>query len=186
MLKTAIFYKYLRKEFIIARSTDYDDIKRHVDNIILDKKTGNIVCALDETTDLENVREKKEEVSKMNEEHGASLKYGLKYEEEIFKSPGKREVKNTPKVREIPDIPLFYLSIPYEFVEGGMSSFETHLEKVSDMEYKLYKSFVDLMRDQIKHFPYSRSNQNTRTNLSNFSRESFPKFEQTEKTLYNR
>jgi len=57
-LKTVIFYKFLKDGFYVTRSSRYDDIKNGIDNIILDKKTGNIICALDEvgTTSEEKLK----------------------------------------------------------------------------------------------------------------------------------
>jgi len=62
--KNVIFAKNLGKDFIVVRTSLYDDIKNKVDNLILEKETGNLVCALDEVADISEQRleEKKNKV----------------------------------------------------------------------------------------------------------------------------
>lgn len=68
MLKTTVFAKGLGQEFIVARTSRYDDIKNNIDNVILEKETGNIICALDEAGGTMNVRyqEKVEKIMARN------------------------------------------------------------------------------------------------------------------------
>ena len=49
MLSFAIFTKNLpRDEFVVVRSSSHDDRVNKVDTLILDRKTGALVCAFDE------------------------------------------------------------------------------------------------------------------------------------------
>jgi hypothetical protein len=50
VLKTIVFYKFLNEKFIIVRTSSYDDVQNHVDNLIVEKETGNIVCAFYEVS----------------------------------------------------------------------------------------------------------------------------------------
>ena len=48
MLACAILAKNLGEEFIVVRASRHDDRFSNVDTIILDKQTGDLVCAFDE------------------------------------------------------------------------------------------------------------------------------------------
>ena len=92
MLKTAIFSKFLGKDFIVARSSLYDDVKNNIDNVILEKETGNLICALDEAGESsgKGYEEKKTKVLERNrQENGGSLKYGFKLEKD---REGKKKI----------------------------------------------------------------------------------------------
>lgn len=63
-LKTVIFNKFLGKDSIVVRSSEYDDIINGVDNILIDKKTGKTICAFDEVCDInrEIFKKKREKI----------------------------------------------------------------------------------------------------------------------------
>lgn len=149
MLKTAIFQKNLGEGFVAVRSSGYDDIKNGVDNLILEKKTGNIVCALDEVAGR-GVESKENKVSEINKQDGASLKYGLKYEPEVSKSSGKREVKMALKLGKVENIPLFYLALPQKLIQEGIRNFNPSLSESSLAEQKIFQYFTQSMQVQLE------------------------------------
>jgi hypothetical protein len=51
MLVTLIFRKVLGGDYIVMRASAYDDYVNGVDNIIVNKKTGQIICAFDDVHD---------------------------------------------------------------------------------------------------------------------------------------
>ncbi len=152
MLKTAIFYKNLGSDFIVARSSQYDDIKRGVDNLILEKKTGNLVCAFDEVASRGTLgasekgrrihEEKRKKILEQNIKWGGGrLKYGLKME-------GKGgEMKL--KLGEAKNIPIFYLASLPATIEQGIKNLKSLLDEQSDFERLLFHSFVKSLRSQI-------------------------------------
>ena len=50
MLKTSIMHKKIGERFIVVRSSHYDDNINKVDNVLVDRKTGHTICALDEVS----------------------------------------------------------------------------------------------------------------------------------------
>ncbi len=147
MLKTAIFTKGLSQDFIAIRTSIYDDIKNKIDNVILEKNTGNIICALDEVgeTMTERYKEKAEKILLRNKkEGGGKLKYGIRVgknkEEQLKLILGKTE-----------NIPLFYLVLPKNYIEGGIKEFITSFEKKSDYEEKLFNYFLSVLFYQINY-----------------------------------
>lgn len=98
-LKTAFLYNHLSENFIICRTTFFDDFLHGVDNIILDKKTGNVVCAVDDVVagHSKEYEDKKNKQIKVNREGGATIEYGLALDirhQKISLSP----LKNVPLI----------------------------------------------------------------------------------------
>ena len=141
MLKTAVFNKFLGQKFIVARTNLADDIDRGVDNIILEKQTGNVVCAFDEVADIvgKTYQDKTAKILGKNvESAGASLKYGLGID------------KKTKKVlpQSVQNIPIFYLALPGQYVKNAIQQFEPNVK--SEQESKLLLYFLSSLQTQIK------------------------------------
>ena len=104
MAKTIVFNKAIGKDYLVTRSSRYDDYANGVDNVIVDKVSGNAVCAFDEvrswTADSEKLAEKEEKiVQAAYKEKGNELKYGITIE------------NNQAVKKPMENIPLFYLGI---------------------------------------------------------------------------
>jgi hypothetical protein len=102
MAVTLSLHRLLQERFIVARSSSYDDYKYGVDNVLIDKETGAVVCGFDEVLGHEGDdggEKKKEKIEKILSRGGASLKYGATIED------GKIQRK------ELKNIPTFYLSL---------------------------------------------------------------------------
>lgn len=139
-LKTLIFHKFARENFLIVRTSLYDDIENKVDNFILDSKTGNPVCAYDELvgTSGERFEEKQKKIVEINREGGAKLKYGLTLK-------GNEWAKGTIK-----NIPIFYLAFPREHLKEAIEKVTPSLDEKTDYEKKMFEYFLALMDSQIK------------------------------------
>lgn len=140
ILKTAIFNKFLGGEFIVVRSSEFDDFCRHIDNVIVEKKTGNIISAFDEVSETHGpIYDKKvREVSEKNE-NGASLKYGFSLDKEGKIKPSKK----------IDNIPLFYLALSQELLEEGIKNFKS--DSISIFEKKIFEYFIKSIDEQMKN-----------------------------------
>jgi len=140
MLKTAIFHKFLKEDFIVCRSALIDDIDNKIDNVVLEKKTGNIIGAFDEVGDINDsfYKDKREKVLAINTTAGARLRYGLATD------PKTRKI--TPK--SVENIPLFYLALPKPYIEQGIKNFQ--LKATSEYEKKLFAYFISSLLTQIK------------------------------------
>ena len=49
--KTILFHKAIKSDFLVMRSSNFDDYENGVDNVMVNKKTGDIICAFDEVND---------------------------------------------------------------------------------------------------------------------------------------
>jgi len=146
ILKTALFNKFLGKKALIVRTSLYDDVTNHVDNLMIDKETGKTLCAFDEVgTNIGPIfTEKMVKVLKINtEERGAKLKYGLKLEKEINN-------ENKIKLGGRDNLPIFYLALPSLQIKEAIKNAEPSLEKFSDYEKKVFEYFYFSIISQVK------------------------------------
>lgn len=138
MLKTALFHKFMNKDFIVVRASRTDDKDNKVDNVILDRKTGEIVSAFDEVSEIKGERYEKKANNIMEENcRGVFLKYGLALD------PERKII-----LQKSNHIPLFYLALPKRYLEDGIKNFQK--EKFSDYEEKLFDYFILSIKTQIK------------------------------------
>jgi len=142
MLKTGIFNKFLPDSFVTARASRFDDIKNGADNVIIDRQSENIVCALDEVGEIKGARfeAKKSQVLRKNQKGGIYLKYALAAKNgQIIPSQG------------IQNIPIFYLALSREHIKKGIQEFVPSIDKPpSDYERKIFDYFVSSIDTQIK------------------------------------
>jgi hypothetical protein len=138
MLKTAIFHRNLDSDFIVVRASNFDDIKRKVDNVIVNKKTGNVICAFDEGSPRKGDKyiEKQEEILERDKKGGANLKYGLTF----------KDGEEKPHLKGLTGLPIFLLALHPSEIQMGMEKFDVD----SDYEKKLFKVFITEVDIQIK------------------------------------
>lgn len=146
ILKTAVFSKFLAKDFIVARTSRYDDIKNKIDNVILDKKSGNLICAVDDVGETSGsiYEQKREKILEKNRRGGGKLKYGFKLED------GKL------KLGKVSNIPIFLLVLPVRHIEMGIANFCPSFNEISDYEKKLYNFFISALDFQIRSLKLER------------------------------
>jgi hypothetical protein len=146
MLKTAIFHKFLKENFIVVRASLYDDIKNKVDNLILDKETGNLICAFDEVGEIAGQRyeEKKTKILERDiKEKGAQLKYGLKLEKN---EKGEKELT----LEKTEKVPILYLALEKKHIEEGIKNLIPSFSEKSKYEEKLWNYFKVTFNAQIQ------------------------------------
>lgn len=190
MFKTAIFHKLLKEDFFVLRSSIFDDTIYGVDNVIIDRETGNLVCGFDEVvTDrgesassenepelwfgkkksgerkIRGFKTKKAEVFKKNQNGGAELKYGLKTEKEGEKT------KITLGWRK--NFPIFYLALPRNHLENGIKKFNPFKE--SNLDKTILNHFFSSIKSQISELKLhelggTRLNPNLKKRLDAFEK----------------
>lgn len=164
MLAYAIFAKNLGEQFIVTRTSPHDDRVNKVDTLILDAKTGNLVCAFDEVGDTSGaIYEKKQAaVQERNLKGGISIKYGIGIDEK----EGERTIVRSSAT----NVPIFYVALPKDRIEKGIKEFLPEIEKQSDFEEKLFAYFMATLSAQVKGLElYSgRLNPELKTRLASF------------------
>jgi len=136
--KTAFLQKYLHEEFIICRTSFFDDVFNGVDNIILDRKEGNIVCAFDEVCDIHSQRyeEKREKIIEVNRIGGTKIDYGLKF------NPQNNQIILNP----LSNIPLFFLALNEKVLKENIKKFQKNQNSEFDWGILLY--FIESLKQQ--------------------------------------
>lgn len=160
VLKNIIFYKFLREDFIICRSSRFDDFKNKIDNLILEKRTGNLVCALDEV-EFPRLEEKKVDILKKNQRGGGRLKYGLTVKEGKIKLTKQK------------NLPVFFLYLTENQIREGIEKLEEDLSKSSDYEEQLFKCFKAEMIAQIERLKLEKLNPDFKKKLTLFEKTIF-------------
>ena len=104
MIITALLHKVLKERFLVVRASVFDDYKHGIDNLILDKETGAVICAFDEVLENEGDKErgamkKIEKIKRIAVKGGTEAKYGVALKEQKLVRSSAR------------NIPVFYLTL---------------------------------------------------------------------------
>jgi hypothetical protein len=96
MAITVLLCKMLKDNFLVVRTATYDDYFQGADNIILNKRTGESICAFDafhegEQGDLTVM--KKFKTKRIAEKGGAEISYGMKLKDGKM---ARSKMKNVP------------------------------------------------------------------------------------------
>ena len=78
--KTVLCNELLGSDFIVVRATKSDDYQNGIDNIIINKNNGDIVCAFDEVSAEEKSQSHENKLDKVeleNEQGGVTIDYGI-------------------------------------------------------------------------------------------------------------
>ncbi|MDD5626148.1 MAG: hypothetical protein PHG83_03215 [Patescibacteria group bacterium] len=145
MFKTAIFNKFLKDKFIVVRSSQKDDIDNGVDNVIIEKETGNIVSAFDEVATFnydDNQNDPRYEKKANNvigkNKNGVSIEYGFSVDKN----------KKIQLIKDIKNIPIFYLALPQKKLEEGIMNFKP--DSISKCEENFFNFFIGNIIIQMK------------------------------------
>lgn len=139
-----ILYKFLSQDFIIVRSSEYDDIDNSVDTIVLDKHNGNIICAFDEASTFSPYFEdKKRKILLKNIKGGTRLKYGLKLEY----LNNRANIKGSP----VNNIPIFYLAIDIRDMEKELNQKDQYgINEIYDIDRLTFRYLIHILNEQVK------------------------------------
>jgi hypothetical protein len=109
MAITGLLHKVLKSEYIVVRSSTFDDFEHGADNLIIDKVTGQVVCAFDEVHGEEThgrIEEKKKKLLRKARQGGSKIKHGLSLQTDKKDPQKKNLVRGT-----LNNIPSLYLAL---------------------------------------------------------------------------
>lgn len=139
-LTLLLFRKFLGEEYIVARTSPYDDYVGGVDMFLLHRKTGEVVCAIDEVGAItgDDIQKKKEQVEDVNVlETGAFLKYGLTIGQNGEVLPAAIE-----------HVPKFYLPLPPEEIRGLRNHMNYSSGEPSKHERNTFQFFCNMLLEE--------------------------------------
>ncbi len=145
MLKTALFNKFLGDKFIVIRSSSYDDAENGVDNLVLEKSTGNLICMFDEAVRSGKFQGKLAKIKKINSRGGAKIKYGFRWED------------NRAVLSKIKNVPIFALILSYDRLEKSFDQFVPSFEEKTDYEKYIFSMMINSLKPQIELLKQSQN-----------------------------
>lgn len=151
--KTVLFNELLETNFIVVRASKHDDYNSGVDNIIINKSTGDAICAFDEINSEENSsfhEDKKNKVDTENKLGGATIEYGV-------------TVKDSELVaKQFENIPIFTLRISedslVELLEALSFEDKGKEEENERIKIEIFEELLGSLEDQTKNL---KQNENT-------------------------
>ena len=178
MLVTVIFNKILKEEFVVVHTSKGDDFKHHADNVIIEKKTGNVICTLDEANvDVESKRyyKKLDEIKKYNKKNGTTIEDGVKLNKE------NKLVETT-----IRNVPLFLLQISEKRLKEVLEKMDINLGKdgseigISEIELEVFDELIKSLVRQTDMLLNEKLPEKVKENIKRFS-DSLEKIEKIRK-----
>jgi len=140
MALTLMLHKFLKEDFIVARSSSYDDYNNGVDNVLIDKRTGEVLCGFDEVMSKKgeiNNQRKELKLKKIMSRGGAKIKYGAKFE-------------NGRLVRSAVDhIPAFYISLDTNELGSLLAALSGANNQGRQIEESVFRRLINSLEAQI-------------------------------------
>ena len=174
---TAIFHKILGEKYMVVRSSTFDDYENGVDNIIVNKETGNVVCAFDEVREFVSGHEfaqRKDEDGAMPEKSrlekkedkiiykakkgGTKIKYG-------FGLSGGKLVK-----KQITGVPMFFISLNTEELDKLLQGMDCDSETPNAAELEIFDKLILSLSEQVKMLKQEKIDSAVAKNLANFEK----------------
>lgn len=146
MAVTAVLHKFIGKDFVVARAADYDDYKNGVDNVLIDKKTGAVICGFDEVLGAVGdggIQMKEEMIAKSEKKAerkrtGARLKYGATITNGVLER------------KSLNNLPTFFLSLSREELMLLLEDINKNQTEGGEYEKKMFGKFISLIETQAK------------------------------------
>jgi hypothetical protein len=119
MAVVSLLDKFFGDRFLVVRASSYDDYEYGVDNILVDKETGAVICGFDQVIGMgkdDGSSKKREKMEKALLRGGTKLEYGISLDE-------NKKIRR----KKLTNIPAFFLAITKEDLSlllSGLSSGE--------------------------------------------------------------
>jgi len=140
MSLTVMLNKFLKENFIVARASSYDDYNNGVDQVLVDKFSGEVICGFDEVisnTGDDGLSKKINKFKNRERGIGTNIKYGAKMQDgKLIRS----EVKN---------VPAFCMSLRKVELGELLESLKNNPEKTTEVEEKIFAKLLDSLETQI-------------------------------------
>lgn len=161
---TALLHKVLKERYFVVRTSEYDDYMNGIDNIIVDKETGVVICAFDEVHeggDGSRTNDKQSKISKTARKDGAEIRFGLKVEDNKLQRAG------------LENLPVFYLGLTTTELEDLMNHMNyENMDQLSDKEKSTYLKLIGSVGEQMELLQEDKLPEGVKQNLNRFQ-ESF-------------
>lgn len=141
---TLLFDKVLQKEFIIVRASAYDDYENGADQLIVDLKTGAVICGIDDailgSSAKDDGEKKKVKIDNKMKSGGAEIEYGLTI------NNGRLERKN------LNHVPIFYFNLEKSEMNNILKSLAAGSPDLSKNELSAYTKLINSLISQVAEY----------------------------------
>jgi len=154
---TLSLQRLLPDNLMVVRSARYDDYNNGVDQLIVDRDSGLVVCGIDEVINRQGnsgPSKKEEKVTQKMLQGGARVKYGARVE------------KGALQLGKLQNIPAFYLSLEKNELADLCESLEKG--EATANERALLANLQTSLSEQIKSYESLSLSQELRLNLNIF------------------
>ena len=169
---TVFLNKIIGDRFIVVRSAKYDDYEHGVDNVLVDKQTGFVVCGFDQVLGMgsnDGADKKREKVARTNAKGGARLDYGIKLDAE-----------QKIKITKMKNIPAFFLGLSKDDLisllnnmsQESSSGQNSNKDQDSDLSKNILNKIFKSLKEQeesIKSLLENNKDSEFSSNIKNFS-----------------
>ncbi len=139
MALTVVFHKILGERFIVCRASKYDDYNNGLDQLLIDKESGDVLCGFDEVlsgSGQDGGLKKEGKMKRIREKGGASLEYGAAIEQGKLV---RQSLKN---------VPAFYLALDKKELLALLEAIKADEEKVSPAEAVIFGKLLISLEEQ--------------------------------------
>lgn len=154
---TVMLQRVLPSQFLVVRASAYDDYNNGVDQLIIDRETGNVICGIDEVInrDYQSGPSKKElKIRTKMEKGGFQVKYGAKFDQ------------GNLSLASLKNIPAFYLSLDKAELVKLSENLED--ENTSESEKELFKKLKASLLAQVNSYAKLSLNRDLLSNINSF------------------
>jgi len=131
----------LGDSYLVARASQYDDYNNGVDQVIIDKQTGRVLCGFDEVLSRdgsESSQKKEEKLQRSVQKGGARIKYGA-------------AIKDGRLIRaKAENIPAFYLPVSKEELYQLLASQQAGGQPRQTAENQIFSKLLTSLRSQLE------------------------------------
>jgi len=140
MALTVALDKYLGEDFIVARASAYDDYNNGVDQVLIYRPTGEVLCGFDEVIGHngdDGGQKKAAKLERLLARGGARVKYGAKLEDGKLVRASLR------------NIPAFFMSLSKEELSELLASLEENKEESGPAERRIITKIINSLENQV-------------------------------------
>jgi hypothetical protein len=139
MFITLLLHKVLKDRFLVARASYYDDYENGIDYVLIDKKTGAVVCGFDQVLGIgkdDGGAKKKQKIDRILLRGGARLEYGITFDKE-----------NNLIRKKLRNIPTFFLGLAKDDLDKSLNS----LQKNNNLNDQVIEDFgKNILKKMVK------------------------------------
>lgn len=143
----ALFHKFFNDEYVVVRTSRFDDIFGGNDMVIMHRKTGKIIGTYDAVVGdnkSQRLQQKETKTFVKNIRRDGKLVYGIGVGDKIG-IDGAREIIKQQRN----DVPVLYLDLSKQELAAYLSGADLSSPRISKMEEKIMRNFLKSIGEQL-------------------------------------